>query len=215
MKEYDLAVIGAGPGGYEAAFEAAGLGMKTALVEKDNLGGTCLNRGCIPTKSLIHGAELYRQMREASVFGISADSPGYDPKIMQQRKREVILQLRQGIEETAKRKKVDVIRIDRKAVDESIVSQVAQFAVMYVALVFIGAFLMSLDGKFDVITNITASLTCVSNVGPSLANEVGANITWSGMPDIIKWILCLLMLMGRLEIMTVLVLFTRSFWKDN
>ena len=110
MKAYDLVVIGAGPGGYEAAFEAAGLGMKTALVEKEALGGTCLNRGCIPTKSLLHGAELYRQMREASVFGISAESPGFDPKIMQQRKRDVILQLRQGIEETAKRKKVDVIR---------------------------------------------------------------------------------------------------------
>ena len=110
MKEYDLIVIGAGPGGYEAAFEAADLGMKTALVEKDALGGTCLNRGCIPTKSLLHGAELLRQMREAAVFGVTAENIAYDPVKMQERKRVVVNQLRQGIETTAKKKKVDVIK---------------------------------------------------------------------------------------------------------
>ncbi|MBR5109852.1 MAG: dihydrolipoyl dehydrogenase [Clostridia bacterium] len=110
MKEYDLVIIGAGPGGYEAAFEAADLGMKTALVEKDHLGGTCLNRGCIPTKSLLHGAELYRKMREASLFGITAEAISYDPGKMQERKEDVVLQLRQGIEASAKRKKVDILR---------------------------------------------------------------------------------------------------------
>ena len=109
MKEYDLIVIGAGPGGYEAAFEAADLGMKTALVEKEQLGGTCLNRGCIPTKSLLRSAELYRQMKEAAVFGVSAEAVSYDPEKMQQRKREVVSQLQKGIEATAKKKKVDVI----------------------------------------------------------------------------------------------------------
>ena len=107
--EYDLIVIGAGPGGYEAAFEAADLGMKTALIEKEEPGGTCLNHGCIPTKSLLHGAELYRQILEAGRFGIAAGTPDYDPERMQQRKREVILQLRQGIETTAKKKKVEII----------------------------------------------------------------------------------------------------------
>ena len=67
----------------------------------------------------------------------------------------------------------------------------------------------------DTTNSIVIALSCVSNVGPSLANDIGANITWSAMPEYIKWILCLLMLMGRLEIMTVLVLFTRSFWKEN
>ncbi len=108
MKNYDLIVIGAGPGGYEAAFEAAGLGMQTALIEKENLGGTCLNHGCIPTKALLHGAELFRQMREAAVFGVNAGTIGYDPVKMQERKREVVLQLRQGIEAAAKKKKTDV-----------------------------------------------------------------------------------------------------------
>ncbi|MBR3015590.1 MAG: dihydrolipoyl dehydrogenase [Clostridia bacterium] len=110
MKEYDLIVIGAGPGGYEAAFEAADLGLKTALVEKEQLGGTCLNHGCIPTKSLLHGAELYRRMKEAPVFGVSAEAVSYDPEKMQERKRDVVSQLQKGIEATAKKKKVDVIR---------------------------------------------------------------------------------------------------------
>ena len=108
MKAYDLIVIGAGPGGYEAAFEAADLGMKTALIEKENLGGTCLNHGCIPTKSLLHAAELYRQMREAAVFGVGAENVSWDPLKMQERKREVVSQLRKGIEATARKKKVDL-----------------------------------------------------------------------------------------------------------
>ena len=107
---YDLIVIGAGPGGYEAAFEAADLGMKTALVEKEELGGTCLNHGCIPTKALLHAAEAYREMTEAAVFGVYAEDASFDPGRMQERKREAVLQLRKGIEAAAKKKKVDVIR---------------------------------------------------------------------------------------------------------
>ena len=110
MKEYDLIVIGAGPGGYEAAFEAADLGMKTALVEKDSVGGTCLNRGCIPTKSLLHAAEILRAAREAAALGVAAGELDYDPAAMQRRKRDVVLQLRQGIEGTAKKKKIDLVR---------------------------------------------------------------------------------------------------------
>lgn len=108
--DYDLIVIGAGPGGYEAAFEAADLGMKTALLEKDEPGGTCLNRGCIPTKALLHAAELYRSMKEAEAAGVSAAEVRYDPRRMQERKREIILRLRKGIDDTAKRKKAELIR---------------------------------------------------------------------------------------------------------
>ncbi len=68
--QYDLAVIGGGPGGYESALKAARLGMKTVLIERDALGGTCLNRGCIPTKTLLHGAETYRQA--AAAFSVPA-----------------------------------------------------------------------------------------------------------------------------------------------
>ena len=62
---------------------------------------------------------------------------------------------------------------------------------------------------------VTIALSCVSNVGPSLGTQIGPELSWSVLPDFIKWLLCLLMLMGRLEIMTVLVLFTRVFWKEN
>ena len=108
MKAYDLIVIGAGPGGYEAAFEAADLGMKTALVEKEALGGTCLNHGCIPTKSLLHAAELYRSLSSAKAFGISADKVSFDVARMQEKKNESVLQLRKGIEASAAKKKIDL-----------------------------------------------------------------------------------------------------------
>ena len=107
---FDLIVIGAGPGGYEAACEAADLGMKTALVEKDAPGGTCLNRGCIPTKSFLHAAGLYREMREAAAFGIAPGEIAVDYTRMRDRKNEAVLQLRRGIEGTAARKKIALIR---------------------------------------------------------------------------------------------------------
>ncbi|MBT5464321.1 MAG: FAD-dependent oxidoreductase, partial [Gammaproteobacteria bacterium] len=76
MNEFDVVVIGGGPGGYAAGIRAAQLGLSVALVEREALGGTCLNWGCIPTKSLLHSAELYTQMCSASDFGIEAKSVG-------------------------------------------------------------------------------------------------------------------------------------------
>ncbi len=119
---------------------------------------------------------------------------------------------RRNVLATGRPKKVDVIRIDRKAVDENIVSQVAQFAVMYVALVLLGAFLVSLDGKYDVLTNLTASLTCVSNVGPGLG-AVGPVFNFAGYGIWAKTILSFLMLFGRLELLPMFILFTRTAWK--
>ncbi len=119
---------------------------------------------------------------------------------------------RRNVLATGRPKKMDVIRIDRKAVDENIVSQVAQFAVMYVALVLLGAFLVSLDGRYDVITNLTASLTCVSNVGPGLGS-VGPVYNFAGYGIWGKSVLSLLMLFGRLELLPMFILFTRSAWK--
>ena len=119
---------------------------------------------------------------------------------------------RRNVLSTSRPKKMDVIRIDRKAVDENIVSQVAQFAVMYVALVLLGGFLVSLDGRYDVITNLTASLTCVSNVGPGLG-AVGPVYNFAGYGIWGKLILSLLMLFGRLELLPMFILFTRSAWK--
>ena len=90
---YDLTVIGAGPGGYEAALEAAKLGLRTALIEKDSLGGTCLNRGCIPTKTLLHSSELYKEICDAERFGISAEHVQADLNNIQQHKQTTIATL--------------------------------------------------------------------------------------------------------------------------
>ena len=78
MNHYDLIVIGAGPGGYEAALHAAKLGLKTALVERRDVGGTCLNRGCIPPKTLLHSAEIYPEAQEAETFGIHTENVGFN-----------------------------------------------------------------------------------------------------------------------------------------
>ena len=88
------------------------------------------------------------------------------------------------------------------------------FFILTIVMILVTATIMILAG-IDNTNAITIALSCVSNVGPTLGTEIGPVMSWSILPDIIKWILCLLMLMGRLEIMTVLVLFTRSFWKEN
>ncbi|MBQ6735605.1 MAG: dihydrolipoyl dehydrogenase [Lachnospiraceae bacterium] len=104
---FDLIVIGGGPGGYEAAAFAAENGMKTALVEKDALGGTCLNRGCIPTKTLLHSAELYAELQgERPRAGIRTEGLSFDLNALQDRKEAVVAQLRDGVAQTLKRGKV-------------------------------------------------------------------------------------------------------------
>jgi len=98
MEKFDLCVIGAGPGGYVAAIHAGQKGLNVALIEKDNFGGTCLNIGCIPTKTLIAGAEVLHKARHAADFGIDISgkiSPNWEK--MQNRKDDVILKLRKGI----------------------------------------------------------------------------------------------------------------------
>ena len=118
MREFDLVIIGAGPGGYETALEAAGTyGMKTALIEKEALGGTCLNHGCIPTKTLLHSADLYRQMKECERFGLHAESVSFDMEKIQDRKTEVLDTLRSGIAMLMKQKKVAVFEGTGKILD--------------------------------------------------------------------------------------------------
>src|SRR5437764_12637947 len=95
---FDVVVIGGGPGGYVAALRAAQLGAKTAIVEKDRMGGTCLVRGCIPTKALLQSSELYTQAREGAVFGVIADHLGFDWAAAQKRKTSVVDQLVKGVD---------------------------------------------------------------------------------------------------------------------
>ena len=110
MNQYQLIVIGAGPGGYEAAIKAAQLGLKTALVENREVGGTCLNRGCIPTKALLHAAGLYRGVQEFESIGLSAEGVSFDVQKVHARKNEVISQLRSGIEQLISANKIDLYK---------------------------------------------------------------------------------------------------------
>lgn len=105
---YDLIVIGGGPGGYPAALKAAELGRRVALVEKRELGGTCLNRGCIPTKTLLHSTEIYREIAGAERFGIRCSAPELDEKAMWEHKDKTVGALRDGIVQVLKKQKVAV-----------------------------------------------------------------------------------------------------------
>ena len=95
--DFDVAVIGGGPGGYVAAIRAAQLGAKTALIEKESLGGTCLNVGCIPTKAVISSVALFRNMQNASAFGLSADNLAFDMAGISGGARKVVKQLVGGV----------------------------------------------------------------------------------------------------------------------
>src|SRR5256885_1411824 len=95
---FDVVVIGGGPGGYVAALRAAQLGAKTAIVEKDRMGGTCLVRGCIPTKALLQSSELYTMAKDGAAFGLVADNVGFDWAAAQKRKSSVVDQLVKGVE---------------------------------------------------------------------------------------------------------------------
>jgi len=105
---YDLIVLGSGPGGYVAAIRAAQLGLKTAIVERENLGGICLNWGCIPTKALLRSAEIYHYMQHAKDYGLAAASISADLEAVVKRSRGVAKQLNQGVTHLMKKNKITV-----------------------------------------------------------------------------------------------------------
>jgi len=107
---FDVVIIGSGPGGYVAAIKAAKLGLHTAIIEEAEVGGTCLNRGCIPAKAMIHAASLYREIKESQQFGIQVKDASYDFEEILKNKEEVSLNLRQGIEQLFISNDVTLIR---------------------------------------------------------------------------------------------------------
>jgi len=107
---YDILVIGGGPGGYVAAIRAAQLGFKTAVVEREHLGGICLNWGCIPTKALLRSAEIFHTLNHAKDYGLTVDGKiGFDPATVVKRSRAISAQLNNGVGFLLKKNKVDVI----------------------------------------------------------------------------------------------------------
>ena len=106
---FDVLIIGAGPGGYVTAIRAAQLGFKTAVIERENLGGICLNWGCIPTKALLRSAEVYRNMKHAGDYGLSAEKIGFDLQAVIKRSRGVSAQLNGGVGHLLKKNKVTTL----------------------------------------------------------------------------------------------------------
>ncbi len=110
VRTFDLIIVGGGPGGYVSAIRAAQLKMSVALVEEADLGGVCLNWGCIPTKALLRSAEVYRLARHASSYGLAIDKPGFDFEAIIKRSRGVSAQLNQGVTHLLRKNKVTVIK---------------------------------------------------------------------------------------------------------
>ena len=116
MSNYDLIVLGSGPGGYVAAIRAAQLGLKVAIVERENLGGICLNWGCIPTKALLRSAEIYHYMQHAGDYGLTAANISADIDAVVKRSRGVAKQLNQGVTHLMKKNKITVHMGDGKLI---------------------------------------------------------------------------------------------------
>lgn len=108
-EKFDVIVVGAGPGGYVAAIKAAKAGFNTAIVENRRVGGTCLNRGCIPAKAMVHASSLYREMQEGERFGVTASEVSYDYGKIVSYKEETTEKLCQGIEQLLKGNKVTIL----------------------------------------------------------------------------------------------------------
>src|ERR1700734_10035 len=108
-QSFDLVVLGSGPGGYVAAIRAAQLGMKAAVVERENLGGICLNWGCIPTKALLRSSEINHILHHLGDFGFAADNIRFDLDKVVKRSRAVAKQLSSGVAHLMKKNKIAVI----------------------------------------------------------------------------------------------------------
>jgi len=116
---YNLVVLGGGPAGYAGAIRASKLGMKVALVEKDNVGGTCLNRGCIPTKALLHSANIYYDSQDFESIGINIDSISFDENKIYEHKDEIVTNLRNGILSLVKAGNIDYFNGFGKLTDKN------------------------------------------------------------------------------------------------
>jgi dihydrolipoamide dehydrogenase len=123
--DYDLVILGGGTGGYVAAIRAAQLGLKTAIVEKEKLGGTCLHRGCIPSKALLRSAEVYATVKKGEEFGVIAKELAFDFQKAQERKQTIVDQLHKGVQQLMKKGKIDIYEGFGRILGPSIFSPMA------------------------------------------------------------------------------------------
>ena len=119
MKNYDIGIVGGGPAGYTYALHASAQGKSVVLFEKDHIGGVCLNKGCIPTKSILHSSEIYKQTKNSEKFGIYSENITLDYSKVIERKNKTVETLRKGIELSLKNAKVDVVNGTAKIKDKN------------------------------------------------------------------------------------------------
>ena len=120
-KDYDVVILGGGTGGYVAAIRASQLGLKTAIVERDKLGGTCLHNGCIPTKSYLRSAEVFTLAKNAADYGIEVGTATVNFEKVFARKNEIVGKLYQGVQGLMKKGKIDVYKKLAEEYDEVMV----------------------------------------------------------------------------------------------
>ncbi len=118
-EKFDIAIIGSGPGGYVSAIKAAMLGAKVALIEKSEIGGICLNWGCIPTKALVRSAEILDEVKDARSYGVQVDGYSLDMKKVMARKKRIVRQLSMGTEQLVKAHNIEIIRGKAYIVDKN------------------------------------------------------------------------------------------------
>ncbi|MDQ0299562.1 dihydrolipoamide dehydrogenase [Salibacterium salarium] len=124
-EEYDVVILGAGTGGYVTAIKAAQEGLKTAIVEKDKVGGTCLHKGCIPSKSLLRSAEVYSELKNSEQYGITANDVSIQFDKVQARKDMIVQQLHHGVEQLMQKGKIDIYQGHGRILGSSIFSPIS------------------------------------------------------------------------------------------
>ncbi len=205
VEKFDIVILGGGPGGYVAAIRAAQLGLKTAVVERENLGGICLNWGCIPTKALLRSAEVFHNMKHAADYGLVAKDLGFDLDKVVSRSRGIAAQLSGGIAHLMKKNKITVIEGEGRLVKPGLLSvardgkKVAEVAAKDIILAT-GARARELphlkaDGKLvwtyrhALVPNVMPKKLLVIGSGAigiefaSFYNELGADVTVIEMMD--------------------------------
>ena len=157
---FDLIVLGAGPGGYVAAIRASQLGLNVAVVEREHLGGICLNWGCIPTKAMLLSAEVYHLAERAKEFGLSAEKISFDLNKIVERSRKISGQLNQGVGHLLKKNKVTVLSGEAKLLDRSNVS-------------------INSDGKYEKITGKNIVLATGARARELPGMEADGDLVWT------------------------------------